>query len=595
MIFGFPMMLFGLLGVPVLLGIYWFRGRSRQVVVSSLLLWSSHRVSRQGGRTLERLQSPLVLLLELLALVLIVLAASNPGVMSNRDVRSLIIVLDDSYSMLAADAAGDDGAGGAGGESARDRAIAALVRELRGARYSGRVLLAGAEPTLLPDVVESQGDAERLLAGWKCGQQHADLDRAVAMALEIGSDQHQVVVVTDHATTNDLSGGQIEWWSFGRAMGNVAFTAAARQAAGDKQRVLLEVSNLSGEGRAVSVGFRFENGAAGAPEGLALNLGAGEVRQVVLELPMESAGLEARLPGDGLGADNQVTLLPVDWRPLTVRVAVDDGDLRESLRRGLEATGQVRLANVGGELVICDGPASNLAAGAWVVRVYRDEKAAAYAGPFMIDQRHPLCEGLSLRAAIWGAGATVTAGHPLIMAGNVVLMDEQRAAADGGRRLNMYFEPRASTVQETADWPILLSNLVRWRMSERAGVHPTNVRVGQRVLVQASGEAEGVEWRMPAGERRGLTVGKGRAVEIEAEAAGVHVVREGVREHRFAANVLSGDESDVRGSSSGRWGDWRTMPVRQAAVLRLGWIGWLAALVALAARQALLVRTGGRT
>ena len=59
MIFTSPLMLLGLLGVPALAAIYWLRSRSQRVVVSSLVLWLDQRRPQQGGRILQRMQTPL--------------------------------------------------------------------------------------------------------------------------------------------------------------------------------------------------------------------------------------------------------------------------------------------------------------------------------------------------------------------------------------------------------------------------------------------------------------------------------------------------------------------------------------------------------
>src|SRR5947199_268082 len=72
-----PWALWGLLAVPALAAIYLFRNRFRRHPVSSLLLWAETRERRAGGTRLDRLQTPLLLLLEVLAVVLLVLTAAE--------------------------------------------------------------------------------------------------------------------------------------------------------------------------------------------------------------------------------------------------------------------------------------------------------------------------------------------------------------------------------------------------------------------------------------------------------------------------------------------------------------------------------------
>ena len=79
-VFLYPLAFLGLLGVPVLLAIYLLRNRYRRVPVSSLMLWVDVRQSREGGTRVRRLQTPLLLFLEMAAVALLSLAAAGPHV-----------------------------------------------------------------------------------------------------------------------------------------------------------------------------------------------------------------------------------------------------------------------------------------------------------------------------------------------------------------------------------------------------------------------------------------------------------------------------------------------------------------------------------
>jgi len=109
-----PLMLLGLLALPVLAAVYWLRSRSRRAVVSSLAFWTDQRSPRRGGRILHRMQTPLCFFLELLAIALLVTAAAGPAMLEREVVRPLMVVLDDSYSMLAGGVAGAPDSAAAG-------------------------------------------------------------------------------------------------------------------------------------------------------------------------------------------------------------------------------------------------------------------------------------------------------------------------------------------------------------------------------------------------------------------------------------------------------------------------------------------------
>ncbi len=100
-LFTTPMAFWGLLALPVLVGIYWLRTRHRRYPVSSLMLWLDPQESRQGGTRIDRLRTPLLFFLELIALTLLALAAADPHLPLRESVRPLIVILDDSFSMQA--------------------------------------------------------------------------------------------------------------------------------------------------------------------------------------------------------------------------------------------------------------------------------------------------------------------------------------------------------------------------------------------------------------------------------------------------------------------------------------------------------------
>src|SRR5262249_49650606 len=154
----------------------------------SLMLWVDAHEARAGGTRLQRLQTPLLLLLELAALVLLVGAAADPHVRTTQGTRPLVVVLDDSFSMLA------------GADSAPSHGHKALLDELRARPpYSVRFILAGERPQVLGEAVRSAGEADRLLAGWRCLAPASRLEEALALAGEVGGELALLLVVTDRA------------------------------------------------------------------------------------------------------------------------------------------------------------------------------------------------------------------------------------------------------------------------------------------------------------------------------------------------------------------------------------------------------------
>jgi hypothetical protein len=590
-VFTFPLALLGLLGVPVLVGIYWFRNRHRRYPVSSLMLWLDPNQSRAGGTRLHKLQTPLLFFLELLALVLLVLAAAGPHVRAAQRARPLVVVLDDSFSMLAG-----------GQDSARSRAVAAIAEEVRhGGRPAVRFVLAGDRPVTLGEPVHSEGQATDLLKEWKCRSSTARLAEAVSLASELGGEWALLLVVTDHAPDPAPEKGRLQWWAFGRPLPNVAIVNAARGARDGPDRCLFEVANLSADARAATLTIETDD----PPRELQrsrLNLEAGETRRIVLQLKASTGVVRARLDDDDLAIDNQAVLLPAAPKAARVDVRIADEKLRPLVQRALQATRVV--AGSGDpattreadkpDIVFTDGDDALKGTDAWVMRFRVEKEAEAYVGPFVLDRAHPLAEGLGLQAVVWGAGKTDQfPGAPVVMAGNVPLLTDAEGAA-GRHELRLRLRPDLSTLQDSPDWPILFWNLVQWHGSLQPGLSRPNLRLGEDALLTLATPRESVQVVGPDGKPRTALV-RDKRVVLRGEEVGLYEVTVPGEEgkYQFAVNALSREESDLSGCVTSRWGDWLDETSLRLEYQPVDWILLLLALAVVSLHLFLVAREAG--
>ncbi|MEM7625235.1 MAG: VWA domain-containing protein [Planctomycetota bacterium] len=450
-VLGLPLLLVGLAALPMVAGIYWLRTRFRRQEVSTLFLWRSAIDAQGGGRKKNRMQTPLALLLELLAILLLVLAATAPRVLRGGHTAVVTVVLDDSYSMTATDGAGND---------ARQRAIDVLRRELDTLRrFRVRLVAAGGEPRVLGEPVTDWPEVQALLDDWECASATADLGAAVALATEIGGPRQRLLVLSDHpmpaavrATPNAVvrqgaaeedaeaepvardeerpaaEWGRLRWVSVGRPSANLAIINAVRSpdaAQGDK--VLIELANLSET--PASATLTLSRGAPqaayasdetasplGEPEAFSRStvpLPAGETKRVWLRPEAAGRPLIIAIGDDALAADNHVVLMPAAARPLPVAVELGDAALARAITQAVEASGRAKLTSPSGALLkftdSLDPVPSHAGSGpVWSVRFDRGANPAAesqaYLGPFVIDFDHPLAEGLSLAGLVWAVG-----------------------------------------------------------------------------------------------------------------------------------------------------------------------------------------------
>ena len=556
--FTLPLGFLSLLAIPGLVAIYLLRTRSRRYPVSSLMLWANQQQARQGGMRVERLQTPLLFFLELLAIILLALAAAAPIIQTMGGAMPLMVVLDDSFSMLA----GAD-------ETPKSRAIAALEEEfvpqglnpLANRRYAVRYVLAGTEPQVLNETARTAGEAIAQLEAWGCLSPSSDLEAAVNLAAELGGEKVLILVLTDEPPPQMLGADRMQWWGFGIPQPNVAFVNATRTATDSGERCLLEVTNLSPHADSTELVVEVEDAASEISSASlhrsVLEIGSKATRRIFLNLPAGTPPLRAQIGDDALAIDNTVALLPHRRKPVHVDVRVRDSRLRSLIENALASSDRALSAKVAPELVFLDDTAAaDGASEAWYMRVITEPEASAYLGPFVVDLTHPLTEGLSLGGVVWGAGVEEQfMGTPIITAGNVPLLTDTERFA-GIHEIRLRLQPDLSTLQNSPNWPILMWNLLQWRASQTPGLERANLRLGEVAVLTTKLGTESVDVVSPDGEVSVRPVSD-RAINLRAEAVGIYSVRAGTDTYAFSSNALDQAESDLTNKATGRWGGWR--------------------------------------
>ena len=577
--FTLPLGFLSLLAILGLVAIYLLRTRSRRYPVSSLMLWVNQQQARQGGLRIERLQTPLLFFLELLVIILLALAVAAPIIRTTQSAIPLMVVLDDSFSMLA----GAD-------ETPRTRAIAAVEKELAPpgfnpfARrsYAVRYVLAGTEPQVLNEAARTVDEAIDQLEAWKCLSPSADLDAAISLAAELGGQKTLILVLTDEPPPQILGEDRIQWWAFGVPRSNIAFVNATRTATDSGERCLLELTNLSP--RVSSTELTVEVNNAVAQESIpplrrsTLEIDPRATRRIFLNLPPKTPALRARIGDDALAIDNEVVLFPQHRKPVLVDVRIQEPRLRSLIENALASTDRVLSAKIGPELLFLDETAvADDSAEAWSIRVITEPQASAYLGPFVIDLTHPLTEGLSLDGVVWGAGATEQfMGTPIITAGNVPLLTDTERFT-GGHEIRLRLRPDLSTLQNSPNWPILMWNLLQWRASQAPGLEHANLRLGEVAELRTKVGITSVEVVSPDGEMFIQSVSD-RTVNLKTEAVGIYEIRAGVDKYALSSNALYQAESDLTDKATGRWGDWGEETLRWWGYQSFAWFFLLLAI-----------------
>ncbi|MGH7941475.1 MAG: vWA domain-containing protein [Limisphaerales bacterium] len=575
----YPLALIALATVPALTAIYIFRNRFRRRQVSSLVLWRFHVQSKSGGAKIHRLQLPLLFFLELLALLLLVAAATGPRWKLPQSSRPLIIVLNDSFSMRAV---GD-------GVSAQERAKESLQKLFRRQPPPfTRLILAGTEPHSLGSTVTRWSEINQLLSQWKCWSPEAAMDSAITLASEIGGGQANILVLTDHKPADEkISNPRLEWRAFGLPLDNFAIINASRTAFGDEDRCLIEIANDSESARSSRLLVQIGSNDVQTSQ---ISLGPRQTQRLVFNLPATAPSLRAALDPDALDADNAIELLPPIRKHVRVQVALTNKDLSTMVNRALDATGFRAALEQNPQLVI-HADTSAVGSNAWDITWSTVGATNAYTGPFIVDNSHPLAEGIALDGVIWAAAATTNAPGdvPVILAGNVPLLSERQDII-GRRHITLNLNPTFSTVQDTPDWPILFWDILSWRISEMPGLKDSNARLGTEVMLKTDNQPVAIT--QPDGEK--LFFPKvADQMAIATPIPGIYTVAVGPETNQFSVNALAADESDLSQCATGQWGNWNNDPAQRLVETSAVWILGLLALAFLAGHMYLVAAARG--
>ena len=585
MYFANPWGLLALLALPTIIVIHLYHRRFPPLVVAGLHLWTSETRQTIAGRRREKLPVSASLLLELAAAMLLTVVLSEPHYAGLSDAVHLVAILDNSASMSAKPASG--------GLSFRDSAINQL--ENRASRLPrGSVvtlILSGNRPVMLAGPAVSWNDAKPRLLAWQPHSTRHSFEPAWDLGLQLVENSGELLFLTDQLPRETPSRGQdassdaglperghvernlvpdqMEWVSVGSRLDNLAISAArwTFDAGTGKGQIFLRVQNHSRQPRKFELIGRKAETIVFRRAGQLAEQGASSFEA---EVPGGLGRLTVELAADddGLAIDNRVELIEPQARIVTTAVSHPQAETVRAIRRVLDALPEVQTGDAASaQLVFASAgalPESNPRswwAGIGPISTESDtlEAAKDLSGPYLIDKRQPLVEGVMLNGVVWGGVQPIAYNvTPLISSGNLPLVSR----LDGTRTTGFVFniDLSRSNLAESPDWPILIANLVELRRESLPGLARWNYRLGEDVrfrLFEGDGVAEASassDALMLVHDGKTKPVARSSVVELPSlDETGVYEVQAGpTLVGRFAVNFFDAEESDLRNLVPGR-------------------------------------------
>lgn len=324
--------LLGIFGVavPVILVLYILRVRRRRTVVSSTLLWRSRTVDRQASVPWQRLRPSWLLLLQLAAAAVLVLALTQPALARPATLGpDTAVVIDASGPMQATDVAPSRFA--AAVARARD-----LVAELAPGQRMTLIAMDG-HPRILASTSGDRAALNAALDGLRPSAGLADLTTALSLASAApgAASERRVVVISDgvvetsgpplHVTT------PVQLVAIGRSGENLGISGITVSAAGRAAQVAVSVSNYGRLRHHTTVETRADGHLIDATP---VDLEPASGHEVLVDLPAGAATVTATLaPHDAFALDDTASAVVRPPHPLrAVLVTQHNTFLEQALR-----------------------------------------------------------------------------------------------------------------------------------------------------------------------------------------------------------------------------------------------------------------------
>ena len=296
MYFANPMALLALLSIPAILVMYLLKQKYKETPVPSLFLWRAAAERSDAARPFQKLRRSRLLFLQLLAALLLSLALAQPKLAVGQADSAMIIVIDASLSMQAADVRPN--------RFEQARAEARKLVESLGQGGRASIVVLCAEPYV---AVGLSDDKQALLAkinGLEPSNAAGDMRAAAELVHALaGEALPSVYLLTDSDEPFASGDLPVSRFLLGESTGNAAVTRVSYSADGETLVCLVQVKNYGAASHENTVAL-YADGKLLAMT--ACTLAPGEERDVYFSnVPADAAVLMAKLTEpDALEADN---------------------------------------------------------------------------------------------------------------------------------------------------------------------------------------------------------------------------------------------------------------------------------------------------
>ncbi len=524
-----PLAFWGFLSLIAVAGIYFFRNRVKEVKVSSLMLWHNKSNLAEGGKVLDKIKLPLLLIIELIIFALLLLAAASPRLILGDSVIPMVLILDNSISMTAPAEA-----------SPQSQALEFLKKQIfLKDYYRISILKAGISSEFVGRRGMAPAEAWQYLQHWKCNSPTADLNLAIKTTSENFPGKVKTLVVTDQPSQISLS-DSINWLHFGATVKNLAITAANRYSLGKLDRCYLEFSNFSNDSEHLKAVIG-DLATGKIIQNIDEQIGSKSFRRIRFSIPKDFS-VFARIENDKVSFDNEVFLLANLSRKVSYSIKSGSEYLKAILERTLSQIDFAEKVEKSADIVFTQDELLDMDHG-WNLVFHTASQPWLFNSEIAARKNHFLADGLSFDKSFWAISANASmSGSPIINAGQNILLSIE-GAPERSQTIHFNYCAEYSDLHNTYSWPILFWNLFDWKLKYSDGPSTQNAKAGMGVKVKLSSSVPNVVLIKPDGQKEKLEFW-GQEAEFEPELSGLYQVVTENSSWTIAANLTDAIESN---------------------------------------------------
>ncbi len=278
--------------IPLIILLYLLKPRRQEMMVPSTYLWEQVQKDIEASKPWQRLKKNLLLLLQLLAAALLVMALTRPYLPVAQDsARHLVVVLDCSASMAASDIS----------QSRFDEArrVAGKMADQLGPGDCMTLIAMEEKPGILVSASRDRKEIKRLLGELRLNSGSADLEPVLAIVSAMLKNDNNIslLILTDGGVKpldNQIKlSCPVKVELIGRSSDNLAITTLATRRQGPQVITLARVQNFSNREIQSDIELRAQEMLIDVRT---LVMKPGEIRDIIWdELPPGVELVEARL------------------------------------------------------------------------------------------------------------------------------------------------------------------------------------------------------------------------------------------------------------------------------------------------------------